>query len=84
MPIYITNLINSNNKTVLYLHGHDPLGVKGAFTIYADKEPYHKNISLKMTKVGFRVVMPELMGQGEAVYEYSLKDPLLGNVFLIT
>lgn len=76
MPIYITQPANANGKTILYLHGHDSLGVKGAFTIYTNKEPYHKNIPLKMTEAGFRVVMPELFGYGEAVYESLVKGKL--------
>lgn len=79
MPVYVTNPVQANGRTVLYLHGHDPLGVKGAFTICTDKKPYHKNIPLKMTEAGFRVVVPELMGQGEAGYEYFLKGkPAIG------
>lgn len=82
VPIYITQPINPNGKTILYLHGHDSLGIKGVFTIYTNKEPYHKNIPLKMTEAGFRVIMPELVGYGEAIYEYSLKGkPAAGECF---
>lgn len=82
MPIYITEPADANGKSVLYLHGHDPLGVKGAITINENKEPYHKNIPLKMTVAGFRVIIPELVGYGEAIYEYSLKGkPAMGECF---
>lgn len=82
MPIYITEPDHANGKTILYLHGHDPLGVKGAIIINEEKEPYHKNIPLKMTEAGFRVVMPDLFGYGEAVYEYLLKGkPAKGECF---
>lgn len=82
MPIYITEPADANGKSVLYLHGHDPLGVKGAITINENKEPYHKNIPLKMTEAGFRVIIPELVGYGEAIYEYYLKGkPAMGECF---
>lgn len=76
MPIYIIEPNNANEKSILYLHGHDPLGVKGAIIINENKEPYHKNIPLKMAEAGFRIVIPELMGYGESVYEYLSKGNL--------
>lgn len=82
MPIFIIEPSNANGKTILYLHGHDPLGVKGAITINENKEPYHKNIPIKMAEDGFRIVLPELIGYGESVYEYLLKGkPAKGECF---
>lgn len=82
MPIYITQPANANGKTILYIHGHDSLGVRGAITFHEKKEPYHKNIALKMAEEGFNVIMPELIGYGEAVYEYLLKgQPAKGECF---
>lgn len=82
MPAYVTCPENDNGKAVLYLHGHDALGARGAVVINEDKKPYHKNIPLQMTRVGFRVVIPELLGLGEAAYEYLLKgQPALGGCF---
>lgn len=70
MAIYFVYPKKANGKTVLYLHGHDSLGARGSITIDENKEPYHKNIPLQMAEAGFRVVIPELLGLGEAVYEY--------------
>lgn len=82
LPVYIAKPKNNNGKTILYLHGHDALGVKGALTINEKKESYHKNLPLRMAESGYQVVMPELLGLGEAVYEYSLKGkPAIGTCF---
>jgi len=82
MPVYVTCPGNANGKSILYLHGHDSLGARGTLIINEDKEPYHKNIPLQMTEAGFRVIIPELLGLGEAKYEYLLKGkPAAGGCF---
>lgn len=82
MAIYIVYPKEANGKTILYLHGHDSLGARGAIVINENKEPYHKNIPLQMAEAGFQVVIPELLGLGEAVYEYLLKGkPAIGSCF---
>ncbi len=65
---------NPNGKAALYLHGHDHAGVYGCFTTKDDgREHGHKNIALKMARMGYTVYIPELMGQGEATYSYMDK-----------
>lgn len=73
-PLYKICPKNPNGKGILYLHGHDPSGVHGAFVTRPDKEPYHKNIAIKMARRGYTVYLPELIGYGEAVYTYRLQE----------
>lgn len=73
IPVYIIKPEKENGKSIMYLHGHDPKGVMGALTIPERKEPYHKNLPLKLAGEGFTVIAPELFGYGEAVYEYLVK-----------
>ncbi len=73
MPLYVIQPKEPNGQAVLYLHGHDPAGVNGAFATRSDKEPYHKNIAIKMARDGYTVYLPELMGYGEATYTYLHK-----------
>lgn len=72
-PVYVVRPENPNGEAILYLHGHDPSGVHGAFVTRPDKEPYHKNIAMKMAMEGYTVYLPELMGFGEATYTYRNK-----------
>lgn len=69
-PVYVVRPENPNGEAVLYLHGHDPAGIHGAFVTRPEKEPYHKNIAMKMVRQGYTVYLPELMGFGEATYIY--------------
>lgn len=69
-PVYVVRPEKPNGEAVLYLHGHDPAGVHGAFVTKPEKEPYHKNIAMKMVRQGYTVYLPELMGFGEATYIY--------------
>lgn len=52
-------------KTVLYLHGHDDLGVMGALIKRDDKIRYHKMLPLLLQERGYTVAAPELAGFGE-------------------
>ena len=82
MPIYVMESAGANGKSIVYLHGHDANGVRGTWLLNPDHEPYHKNLPLKMAKAGFTVIAPELMGYGEAIYEYLLKGkPAKGECF---
>lgn len=72
-PVYVVRPENPNGEAILYLHGHDPTGIQGAFVTRPDKEPYHKNIAMKMVREGYTVYLPELMGYGEATYTYYNK-----------
>ena len=72
-PVYVVRPEKPNGEAVLYLHGHDPAGVGGAFVTRPEKEPYHKNIAMKMAQQGYTVYLPELMGFGEATYIYRPK-----------
>lgn len=69
-PVYVVKPEKPNGEAVLYLHGHDPSGIYGAFVTRPDKEPYHKNIAMKMVRQGYTLYLPELMGFGEATYIY--------------
>lgn len=65
---------NPNGKAVLYLHGHDHQGVYGCFNLKDDgREHGHKNIAIKMARMGYTVYIPELIGHGEATYTYINK-----------
>ena len=72
-PVYVVKPEKPNGEAILYLHGHDPSGVGGAFVTRPEKEPYHKNIAMKMVRQGYTVYLPELMGFGEATYIYKPK-----------
>jgi len=67
-PIYHLKPENPNGKTILYLHGHDDLGIMGALLERYDKVRYHKMIPLKLAKEGYDVYAPELIGHGDARY----------------
>jgi hypothetical protein len=76
-PVYVVKPDKPNGEAMLYLHGHDPAGIAGAFVTRPDKEPYHKNIAMKMVQQGYTLYMPELMGYGEATYTYFNKTEQL-------
>lgn len=65
-PIYHVKPEKPLNKTVLYLHGHDDLGIMGALLERYDKVRYHKNIPIKMAQEGYDVIAPELIGFGQS------------------
>lgn len=65
-PVYHIKPEHANHKTILYLHGHDDLGVTGALLDRKDKVRYHKIIPVKLAKEGYDVIAPELIGLGEA------------------
>ena len=71
-PIYIIRK-QSNNKCIMYLHGHDTYGVSGTFDLNPEKKTYHKNITLRLAEQGYVVIAPDLIGYGECVYEYLWK-----------
>lgn len=72
-PVYVVRPEKPNGEAILYLHGHDPSGIRGVFETRPEKEPYHKNIAMKMARQGYTVYLPELMGFGEATYLYRPK-----------
>lgn len=65
-PVYHIKPDKPKKKTVLYLHGHDDLGIMGALLYRTDKVRYHKMIPLKLALQGYDVIAPELLGYGEA------------------
>lgn len=67
-PVYHVKPEKPNGKTILYLHGHDDLGIMGALLERYDKVRYHKMIPLKLAKAGYDVYAPELIGHGEASF----------------
>lgn len=67
-PIYVLKPLKSNGITILYLHGHDDLGVMGALTERHDKERYHHLLPLELVSRGYTVAAPECMGFGECRY----------------
>lgn len=67
-PVYHVKPQNPNGKVILYLHGHDDLGIMGALLERYDKVRYHKMIPLKLAKEGYDVYAPELVGHGDARY----------------
>lgn len=67
-PVYHIKPLHSKGKTILYLHGHDDLGILGALLDRTDKVRYHKIIPVKLALQGYDVVAPELMGYGEASF----------------
>ncbi len=73
LPVYTMNSGKVNGKTIVFLHGHDADGAHGIWIRNERGELYQKNILLRMVEAGFMVVVPELMGYGEAIYEYLLK-----------
>lgn len=68
-PVYHLKPENPKGKAVLYLHGHDDLGIMGAILERYDKVRYHKMIPVKLAKAGFDVYAPELIGLGEAGFD---------------
>lgn len=65
-PIYHVKPNKPKGKTILYLHGHDDLGIQGALLDRTDKVRYHKIIPVKLALQGYDVIAPELMALGEA------------------
>lgn len=65
-PIYHIQPKQSKGKTILYLHGHDDLGIMGALLERYDKVRYHKMIPLLLAKEGYDVIAPEEIGFGDA------------------
>lgn len=73
MPVYTIIPDNTNGKNIIFLHGHDADGAHRIWNRNERGELYQKNILLRMAEAGFMVIVPELMGYGEAIYEYQLK-----------
>lgn len=67
-PVYHLKPNNPNGKAILFLHGHDDLGVMGAIMERYDKVRYHKMIPAKLAKEGYEVFAPEEIGLGEASF----------------
>lgn len=65
-PVYHILPNQPNGKVILYLHGHDDLGIMGALLERYDKERYHKMIPLLLAKEGYHIIAPELIGYGDA------------------
>lgn len=65
-PVYHLQPVHAKGKTILYLHGHDDLGVMGGLLERYDKVRYHKMIPLLLAKAGYDVIAPEEIGFGEA------------------
>lgn len=74
-PVYVLKPNKNNGKTVIYLHGHDDLGVMGALLERHDKERFHHMFPITLVKLGYTVVAPECMGFGEGYYQYSNEKP---------
>lgn len=68
-PVYHLKPKNPKGKVILYLHGHDDLGIMGAILERYDKVRYHKMIPVKLAKAGYDVYAPELIGMGEASFD---------------
>ncbi len=82
-PVYHIKPNHAKNKTVLYLHGHDDLGVMGALLYRTDKVRYHKMIPLKLALQGYDVIAPELLGYGEAgFYGFPKKSDAMAGCFI--
>lgn len=67
-PVFHIKPNKPNGKVILYLHGHDDLGVLGALLDRTDKIRYHKIIPVKLAKEGYEIIAPELMGYGDSRY----------------
>lgn len=65
--LWVLEPTQSNPKTVLYLPGHDKHGAKGSFTFLGQDNPFHKWLPVKLRDNGYRVLIPELIGFGNAV-----------------
>lgn len=65
-PVYHVLPKQPNGKVILYLHGHDDLGIMGALLERYDKERFHKMIPLLLAKEGYHIIAPELIGYGDA------------------
>lgn len=74
-PVYVLKPLKGNGKTVLYLHGHDDMGVVGALLERHDKERFHHMLPILLAQLGYTVVAPECMGFGEGYYQYSEEKP---------
>lgn len=61
-PVYHVKPEKPNGKKILFLHGHDDLGIMGALLERHDKVRYHKMIPLKLAKEGYDVYAPEFIG----------------------
>ena len=74
-PVYVLKPNKSNGKTVVYLHGHDDMGIIGALIERHDKERFHHMLPIRLAELGYTVVAPECMGFGEGYYQYSKEKP---------
>ena len=75
MPFWILNSSVSNNKAVLYCHGHDKYGAKGAFVYNGKTDVFHRFISVRLAEQGYTVIIPEFIGFGEMQYNvYKQED----------
>ena len=75
MPFWILSSGKSNNKAVLYCHGHDKYGAKGAFIYHGKTDVFHRFISVRLAERGYTVVIPEFIGFGEMQYNgYKQED----------
>lgn len=74
-PVYVLKPNKSNGKTVVYLHGHDDMGIIGALIEHHDKERFHHMLPIRLAELGYTVVAPECMGFGEGYYQYSKEKP---------
>lgn len=80
MPVYICRPAKGAEAgTILYLHGHDPEGARGALWERTDKVRYHKNLPLVLARQGYRVIVPELMGFGESCYRFPAEQDKYGD-----
>lgn len=88
-PVYHIKPLKPNGKTVLYLHGHDDLGIVGGLLDRTDKVRYHKIIPVKLALEGYDVVAPELIGYGDARFygfpkgEDRLEGCLINSRYLV-
>lgn len=73
-PLWILEPAESSSKTVLYLPGHDKNGAKGSFTFLGQENPFHKWLPLRLREMGYRVLVPELIGFGETIKEVYSDD----------
>ncbi|MFQ9509546.1 MAG: alpha/beta hydrolase family protein [Lachnospiraceae bacterium] len=83
-PLYVLKPDKGNGKTILYLHGHDDMGIMGALIKRNDKERYHFMLPLTLAKLGYTVVAPECMGFGESYYEFVKGEPAKSGCFMNT
>ena len=75
MPFWILSSGVSNNKAVLYCHGHDKYGAKGAFIYHGKTDVFHRFVSVRLAEQGYTVIIPEFIGFGEMQYNrYKQED----------